>query len=650
MSDRSLTDEDLTGRQFSIKELTQMMLQGMGNQVMKYLKTLPKEEMQRIRQKLIRSLEVIQQKNKRKKEDQAAGRDITPGREKSDAGTQSGHRKIQRISSTGASDSDTSLSSSSSNYHTSTTTDGPSSRELTPAKTAVRGHSRNSSTSGHVRQSSSSSASALQAPLKDPEAGKVIGKWKFGEILGKGGFGTVVKGINIETGDFCAIKQIEKELVQEDKLAGVLREAELLRQLDHLNIVKLQDFMEDKDYLYFVLEYVESGSLYKLLKKFGTFPESLVALYLTQVLEGLKYLHSKNIIHRDIKGDNILITKSGVAKLADFGTARLDDTEKSFTVVGTPYWMAPEIIEMSNCGTSSDIWSIGCTIIELLTGTPPYFDLGTMSALFNIVQDPHPPLPEGISEELKDFLMKCFLKDTAVRPSAEQLLTHPWIMKFSKKNEPPMKLSDVKGTIKEHNQLSHKKRVTDIDWNSINKVSLASSTITDSSSTASSPKPLSSSRSESTGEKTKTDKRKSNKRKSSKRKSEKRTTDKPKTRDRSATEDMSRKQVIPQSTIDEAVRDRNIVAREVRDAEELLNKVIQERQKLLKKKQLILEFLQIVQQDTDDLVQAEKILEEFNHNYGRNFFEKMARRTKQRSNKIRPSSRAKVKRTKSAHF
>jgi cell division control protein CDC15 len=83
---------------------------------------------------------------------------------------------------------------------------------------------------------------------------------------------------------------------------------------------------------------VESGSLYKLLKKFGTFPESLVALYLTQVLEGLKYLHSKNIIHRDIKGDNILITKQGTAKLADFGTARLDDTEKSFTVVGTPYW------------------------------------------------------------------------------------------------------------------------------------------------------------------------------------------------------------------------------------------------------------------------------------------------------------------------
>lgn len=83
---------------------------------------------------------------------------------------------------------------------------------------------------------------------------------------------------------------------------------------------------------------MESGSLYKLLKKFGTFPESLVALYLTQVLEGLKYLHSKNIIHRDIKGDNILITKAGVAKLADFGTARLDDTEKSFTVVGTPYW------------------------------------------------------------------------------------------------------------------------------------------------------------------------------------------------------------------------------------------------------------------------------------------------------------------------
>lgn len=136
------------------------------------------------------------------------------------------------------------------------------------------------------------------------------------------------------------------------------------------------------------------------------------------------------MIHRDIKGANILTNKEGVVKLADFGVAtKLVEGEKHNTVVGTPYWMAPEIIEMTGVSTASDIWSVGCTIVELITGKPPYFDLEPMPALFRIVQDDHPPLPKGISAAGANFLMQCFQKDPNLRVGAAALLRHPWITK-----------------------------------------------------------------------------------------------------------------------------------------------------------------------------------------------------------------------------
>jgi serine/threonine protein kinase len=120
---------------------------------------------------------------------------------------------------------------------------------------------------------------------------------------------------------------------------------------------------------------------------------------MTQVLQGLQYLHDQGVIHRDIKGANILTTKDGTVKLADFGvsTSTLAGPDKEAQVVGTPYWMAPEIIQLSGATSASDIWSVGCTVIELLQGKPPYHNLAAMPALFAIVNDDHPPLPEGVS-------------------------------------------------------------------------------------------------------------------------------------------------------------------------------------------------------------------------------------------------------------
>ncbi|KAH7331996.1 hypothetical protein KP509_20G062500 [Ceratopteris richardii] len=257
------------------------------------------------------------------------------------------------------------------------------------------------------------------------------GKYLVGDEIGKGAYGKVYKGLDSENGDFVAIKQVSLENIPPEDLASIMQEIDLLKNLNHKNIVKYLDSFKTKSHLHIILEYVENGSLASIIKpnKFGAFPESLVAKYIAQVLEGLVYLHEQGVIHRDIKGANILTTKEGLVKLADFGVAtKLTEADANTdSVVGTPYWMAPEVIVLSGVSAASDIWSMGCTVIELLTCIPPYYDLPPMSALYRIVEEEHPPIPEDISPLLADFLLQCFRKDAKLRPDAKTLLQHPWI-------------------------------------------------------------------------------------------------------------------------------------------------------------------------------------------------------------------------------
>ncbi|KDN41719.1 hypothetical protein RSAG8_07250, partial [Rhizoctonia solani AG-8 WAC10335] len=211
-----------------------------------------------------------------------------------------------------------------------------------------------------------------------------------------------------------------------------MSEINLLKILDHPNIVKYKGYVKTRDCLYIILEYCENGSLHNICKRFGKFPENLVAVYISQVLDGLVYLHDQGVIHRDIKGANILTNKDGTVKLADFGvattpTGALNDA----AVVGSPYWMAPEVIEQSGATTASDIW----------WGHPPYHFLDPMPALFRIVQDDCPPIPEGASPIVKDFLYQCFQKDCNLRISAKKLLKHPWMASVRKH----MKTENVPG-------------------------------------------------------------------------------------------------------------------------------------------------------------------------------------------------------------
>ncbi|CAI0378076.1 unnamed protein product [Linum tenue] len=239
-------------------------------------------------------------------------------------------------------------------------------------------------------------------------------KYMLGDEIGKGAYGRVYKGLDLENGDFVAIKQVSLENIAQEDLNIIMQEIDLLKNLNHKNIVKYLGSLKTKSHLHIILEYVENGSLANIIKpnKFGPFPESLVTVYIAQVLEGLVYLHEQGVIHRDIKGANILTTKEGLVKLADFGVAtKLTEADvNTHSVVGTPYWMAPEVIEMSGVCAASDIWSVGCTVIELLTCVPPYYDLQPMPALFRIVQDDNPPIPDSLSPDITDFLRQCFKK------------------------------------------------------------------------------------------------------------------------------------------------------------------------------------------------------------------------------------------------
>ena len=230
-----------------------------------------------------------------------------------------------------------------------------------------------------------------------------------------------------------AIKRVELQGIPQSELNSLEKELELLQKLNHPNIVQYVGAVRSEKHINIMLEFIENGSLLTILKKFGKFPETLASVYTAQILEGLAYLHEQGVIHRDIKAANTLTTKDGEVKLADFGVATLSKAQRASGnmmegALGSPYWMAPEIITMEGAKPSSDIWSLGCTIIELMTGDPPYYSMPPMSAMYHIAETTeHPPFPDSISPELSDFLRRCFERDPEKRPSAVELLKHAWM-------------------------------------------------------------------------------------------------------------------------------------------------------------------------------------------------------------------------------
>ncbi|KAF9466088.1 hypothetical protein BDZ94DRAFT_1158523 [Collybia nuda] len=294
------------------------------------------------------------------------------------------------------------------------------------------GVASNNASASDLLSRDSMDGSVVRKTLILREEGKPPTHFQLGNCIGRGQFGSVYRALNLNTGQMVAVKRIRLEGLKEEEVTTLMREVDLVKSLSHPSIVKYEGMARDDDTLSIILEYAENGSLGQTLKAFGKLNERLVAGYVVKILEGLHYLHQSDVVHCDLKAANILTTKNGNVKLSDFGVSlNLRAMEREIKdVAGTPNWMAPEVIELKGASTKSDIWSLACTVIELLTGRPPYADVAnSMSVMFRIVEDDMPPIPEGCTQLLQDFLTRCFNKDPTKRPSAELLCEHPWLKK-----------------------------------------------------------------------------------------------------------------------------------------------------------------------------------------------------------------------------
>ncbi|KAL9657282.1 hypothetical protein ABK040_011502 [Willaertia magna] len=263
--------------------------------------------------------------------------------------------------------------------------------------------------------------------LSNEDPTKVFGKL---QRLDEGSSGIVYKGIHNKTGMKVAIKIIQ--IKADTKLETLENEIAMMHTCQHDNIVKYVGAYSHNQDLWIVMEMMGGGKLTDLLLN-TQFTEPEIAAVCKESLRALKYLHDNQRIHRDIKSDNILLGEGGEVKLADFGfCAELNQTaEKRRSVVGTPYWMAPEVIRGVDYDTKVDIWSLGIMALEMADGEPPLLDLPPLRALFIIATQPPPTLrePEKWSNTFKDFLSLALAKNPQKRATADELLNHPFIQK-----------------------------------------------------------------------------------------------------------------------------------------------------------------------------------------------------------------------------
>ncbi|XP_059629235.1 mitogen-activated protein kinase kinase kinase YODA-like isoform X2 [Cornus florida] len=268
--------------------------------------------------------------------------------------------------------------------------------------------------------------------------------WKKGKLLGRGSFGHVYVGFNNDSGEMCAMKEVtlfSDDAKSKESAKQLVQEISLLSRLRHPNIVQYYGSEAVGDKLYIYLEYVSGGSIYKLLQEYGQLGELAIRSYTKQILSGVAYLHAKNTVHRDIKGANILVDPNGRIKLADFGMAKhISGQSCPLSFKGSPYWMAPEVIKNSNgYSLPVDIWSLGCTVLEMATTKPPWSQYEGVAAMFKIGNSKElPAIPNHLSDDGKDFVRQCLRRNPLHRPTATQLLEHPFV-----KNAAPLEKPSI---------------------------------------------------------------------------------------------------------------------------------------------------------------------------------------------------------------
>ncbi|KAL9105218.1 MAG: hypothetical protein Q9227_009560 [Pyrenula ochraceoflavens] len=260
---------------------------------------------------------------------------------------------------------------------------------------------------------------------------EMASRYQMLEELGSGSFGTVYKAIEKATGEIVAIKHVRAIDLEssEDDIQEIQQEISVLSTCASEFVTQYKTSFLRGYKLWIVMEYLGGGSCQDLLKP-GCFAEGHIAIICRELLRGLNYLHHEGKIHRDIKAANVLLSQSGKVKLADFGVAAQLTNIKSQrnTFVGTPFWMAPEVIQQSGYDFKADLWSLGITAMEMINGEPPNSNVHPMKVLFLIPKAPAPRLESGNhSKNFRDFIAKCLIKDPDLRPTAKELLKHPFI-------------------------------------------------------------------------------------------------------------------------------------------------------------------------------------------------------------------------------
>lgn len=271
-----------------------------------------------------------------------------------------------------------------------------------------------------------------------------ITRWKRGQMLGKGGFGSVYLALNLDNGKLFAVKQIEDfddTPAGKQDLSALENEIKTLQQCKHENIVQYLGYERSETSISIFLEYVSGGSICGLLERFSMLEESVVRVYTRQLLLGLEYLHLNGVAHRDIKGGNVLVAHDGTVKLADFGASKRIWSSSSrsarysgvaYGIKGTAMWMAPEVIredQSERMWKKADMWSVGCTVVEMLTGKPPWHQFSNpVTAMYHIAcGQSTPEIPKGLSAHGQQFLEACFRQDPKERPDASTILFFPFV-------------------------------------------------------------------------------------------------------------------------------------------------------------------------------------------------------------------------------